>query len=103
MTCYTVIEGIKKVDPGRAFPWEDKEYRPSYGYIRSFMKRNNLVKRSTMGLHKGRAVVTKEALLLWFEEVGARLFGDPELAEAMMDPTRIFGQDETPLQAGWCA
>ena len=53
-----------------------------------------------MGLHKGRAVITKEDLLRWFLEVGGRLFGDPELREAMADPSRIVNQDETALEGG---
>ena len=95
-----MIEGIQKVDPKRQFRWEEKNFRPSRKYIRCFMRRNNLVKRSTMGLHKGRAVITKEDLLRWFLEVGGRLFGDPELREAMADPSRMVNQDETALEGG---
>ena len=95
-----MIQGIQKVDPKRQFRWEETNFRPTRKYIRNFMRRNNFVKRSTMGLHKGRAVITKEDLLRWFLEVGGRLFGDPELREAMADPSRMVNQDETALEGG---
>ena len=59
-------------------------------------KRHNLTYRSTMSIHKGRAIVDPRTVHSWFELTKERLLNDPELSECWKDPHRIFNQDETP-------
>ena len=48
-------------------------------------KRHNLTYRSTMSIHKGRAIVDPRTVHSWFELTKERLLNDPELAECWKD------------------
>ena len=73
---------------------------PTEKYVRGFLKRHKLTYRSTMSIHKGRAIVDPRTLDSWFDLTKERLLNDPELAECWKDPRRIFNQDETSLCVG---
>ena len=43
-----------------------------------------------MHINGARARISREEVELWFEDVRQILFSDPELTEAMADPSRVF-------------
>ena len=53
-----------------------------------------------MPLNHGRAILTVDDLVEWQNLMEKSLFEDPELAEAMQDPRRVYNQDETALSPG---
>ena len=53
-----------------------------------------------MPLNHGRAILTVDDLVEWQNLIEKSLFEDPELAEAMQDPRRVYNQDETALCPG---
>ena len=94
-----LLEAIK-VNPTRTTNWADNMHLPTEKYVRGFLKRHNLTYRSTMSIHKGRAIVDPSTVDSWFDLTKERLLNDPELAECWKDPRRIFNQDETSLCVG---
>ena len=68
--------------------------------MRRFAARNNLVLRKSSVISKGRAVVSKENLDLWFSDVGNFLTSKADLMVALKDPRRVFNQDETAVELG---
>ena len=48
----------------------------------------------------GRQVLTEEDLANWQGDIEKLLFHDAKLREAMLDPSRIFNQDETAVEIG---
>ena len=87
-----LLMGVVDANPERYVPWgdnPDSPYRPSECWVRRFLKRHNLKYRSSMHINNARAHVTREEVELWFEDV-RQILSDPELAEAMADPSRVF-------------
>ena len=88
-----LLMGVVDANPERYVPWgdnPDSPYRPPDKWVRRFLKRHNLKYRSSMHINDARARVTREELELWFEDVREILSSDPELVEAMADPSRVF-------------
>ena len=88
-----LLMGVVDANPERYVPWGDNEespYRPPVAWVRRFLKRKNLKYRASMNINNARARVNREEVELWFKDVGQILFSDPELAEAMADPSRVF-------------
>ena len=86
-----LLLGVVDANPERFVPWGDNgdsPYRPPVQWVRRFLKRNNLKYRSSMNINGARACVTREELELWFEDVRQILTANPELIEAMADPSR---------------
>ena len=86
-----LLLGVIDANPERYVPWGDNgdsPYRPPVQWVRRFLKRNNLKYRSSMNINGARACVTREELELWFEDVRQILTANPELIEAMADPSR---------------
>ena len=84
---------VVDANPERYVPWgddPDSPYRPPEKWVRRFLTRNNLKYRSSMHINGARARVNKEEVELWFEDVRQILFSDPELVEAMADPSRVW-------------
>ena len=88
--------GWDQVDPES--PW--LQHLPTKSFVRNFLKRNQIVWRSSMPLNQGRAILNVQDLREWQDSTEAFLFSDPDLAEVMQDGSRIFNQDETPLCPG---
>ena len=68
--------------------------------MRRFAAQNNLVLRKSSVISKGRAVVSKENLDLWFSDVGNFLTSKADLMVPLKDPRRVFNQDETAVELG---
>ena len=49
-------------------------------------------------LFTGRQILTTSDLRLWQGETEKFLFANPKLKDALMDPRRIFNQDETAVE-----
>ena len=92
-------------NPTRTSPWADAEeehlqHLPTENFVRYFLKRKGLVYRRSMPLSLRRAMQDPEDLAEWSRLTEEALFGDPDLAEAMRDASRVFNMDEKPLTAG---
>ena len=88
-----LLMGVVDANPERYVPWGDNHespYRPPEAWVRRFLKRKNLKYRSSMHINGARARISREEVELWFEDVRQILFSDPELTEAMADPSRVF-------------
>ena len=88
-----LLMGVVDANPERYVPWgdnPDSPYRPPDKWVRRFLRRQNLKYRSSMYINDARARVTREEVELWFEDVRQILSSDPELVEAMADPSRVF-------------
>ena len=90
----TIVQG----NPERRTGLENCGQLPGMSWVRRFATRNNLVTRATMEISKGRQIITKEELALWQADALTFFSSDPKLAEAMLDPTRIWNQDESSVQ-----
>ena len=58
--------------------------------MRRFAARHNLVLRKSSVISKGRAVVSKENLDLWFSDVGNFLTSKADLMVVLKDPKRVL-------------
>ena len=88
-----LLMGVVDANPERYVPWgenHESPYRPPEAWVRRFLKRKNLKYRSSMHINGARARISREEVELWFEDVRQILFSDPELTEAMADPSRVF-------------
>ena len=101
-----LLEAIA-ANPLRSSPWADQEpgnehlvHLPPVQWVRRFLLRHRLVPRRSMPLNHGRAILTVDDLDEWQKLTEKALFEDPELAEAMQNPARVFNQDETSLCPG---
>ena len=102
------IVAIKAADPSRTTPYDtlDPEqthlqYLPNDQFVRTFLRRHNIVQRRSMPLNHSRAILTVDDLQEWQNLTENALFSDPVTAEIMRgDGSRIFNQDETSLCPG---
>ena len=91
---------IKQANPERITGYENTGQFPNIFFVRRLVKRHNLSLRRTSEISKGRQVLTKDDLKMWQVETEQFLLGDPKLREALMDPRRVFNQDETAVEVG---
>ena len=89
---------LTAADPSRKTGLESSGHRPDKAWVRRFASRHNLVVRMTMEISKGRQFIRPEDIALWQADACTFLNSDPELAEALLDPSRIWNQDETSVQ-----
>ena len=68
--------GWDQVDPES--PW--LQHLPPKTFVRNFLKRNQIVWRSSMPLNQGRAILNVQDLREWQDSTEAFLFSDPDLA-----------------------
>ena len=88
-----LLMAVVDANPERYVLWgdnPDSPYRPPEPWVRRFLQRHKLKYRSSMHINGARARVTREELELWFEDIKQILSSDPELVEAMSDPSRVF-------------
>ena len=95
-----VLLGVKAANPDRITGYENTGQLPNIDFCRRLALRHNLTLRRTSEITKGRQVLTKEDLQLWQMETENFLFANPDLRAAMLDPRRIFNQDETAIEVG---
>ena len=107
---------VTDANPGRKTGWEELEQLPNRSWIRRFAERHNLVLRFGMvrkinlkiyfracsEISKGRQVIHPEDLAHWQQDTWDFLSSKPELKEALLDPDRVWNQDETAVELG-CA
>ena len=60
---------VKSSNKDREFPSTWEELFPPQPYVRTFIRRNNLVLRSTLNLNLARAVLTVVDLKKWFDDL----------------------------------
>ena len=58
--------------------------------------------RACSEISKGRQVIRPEDLAHWQQDTWNFLSSKPELKEALLDPSRVWNQDETAVELG-CA
>ena len=95
-----ILLSLKSANANRITGLEDKGQLPSISWVRRFAARNNLVLRKSSVISKGRAIVSKENLDLWFSDVGNFLTSKANLMVALKDPRRVYNQDETAVELG---
>ena len=95
-----VLLGVKSANPDRITGYEDTAQLPNVDFCRRLALRHNLSLRRTSEITKGRQILTKDDLQLWQMETENFLFANPDLRAAMLDPRRIFNQDETAIEVG---
>ena len=95
-----ILLSLKSANPNRITGLEDQGQLPSQSWVRRFAAQNNLVLRKSSVISKGRALITPENLDLWFSDVGRFLASKADLMAAMIDPRRVFNQDETTVELG---
>lgn len=72
-----------------------KENKPGKSWLKGFFKRNkNLSFRQPELLSKSRAIVTKEGIKKWFDELADYLTKNNS-SDILNDPNRIFNGDES--------
>lgn len=54
--------------------------------------------RKTLEISKGRQIITPEDLALWQADAYTFFSSDRALAAAMLDPARMWNQDESSVQ-----
>ena len=77
-------------------PWET--LFPPYDFAHYFCTKHAFVLRSTMYLSEGRAVITREAHDKWAKLI-QEVISKPDIAEAFLDPRRIWNMVRKPLTA----
>ena len=77
---------------------EDRGQLPTLSWVRRFADRHHLTLRKASIISKGRAVISPKDIALWFNDIEQFLASNPELKEAMLDPRRVFNQDETAIE-----
>ena len=95
-----VLLGVKSANPDRITGYEGTGQLPNVDFCRRLALRHNLSLRRTSEITKGRQILTKEDMQLWQMETENFLFANPDLRAAMLDPRRIFNQDETAIEVG---
>ena len=95
-----VLLEIKEANPERLTGYEGTGQLPNMNFVRRLAERHNLSLRRSSEISKGRQILSTADLVLWQQETEKFLFGNPKLREAMMDPRRIFNQDETAVEVG---
>ena len=78
-----VLVAVTRSNPERITGLEEKGQLPDISYVRRFAERHQLVPRATMGISKGRQVVTQEELALWQGDSWSFLSANPELLAAL--------------------
>ena len=91
---------VKSSNKDREFPSTWEELFPPQSYVRTFIRRNNLVLRSTLNLNLARAVLTVVDLKKWFDDLYNGFVSNPKFAECFKDARRIYNQDETAISWG---
>ena len=110
-----ILLRVTEANPGRKTGWEEVEQLPNRSWVRRFAERHNLVLRFGMiqkninvnfracsEISKGRQVIRPEDLAQWQQDTWAFLSSKLELKEALLDPDRVWNQDETAVELG-CA
>ena len=78
-----VLQAVKKSNPERITGLEECGQLPPKSWVRRFAERHNLVLRATMGISKGRQVVTAEELGLWQGDAIEFFSAQPDLLTAL--------------------
>ena len=78
-----IFLAVKKSDPDRMTGLEECGQLPNPIWVRRFAERHQLVPRATMGISKGRQVVTAEEIALWQEDAYSFFSKNPDLLEAL--------------------
>ena len=85
---------LRSSNPHREFPSTWEELIPPESYVRTFIRRNKLVLRSTMPLNLARAVLTVVDLKKWYDDLYNGFVSNPDFAECFKDVVRINPQSE---------
>lgn len=81
------------IEDGRPNPFING--RPGKKWMNSFFKRNESISmRTPEAISKGRAVITKESIIKWFEKLTDYLTQIQAL-DVLEDPKRVLNGDET--------
>ena len=78
-----VLLAVTRSNPERTTGLEKLGQLPDISYVRRFAERHQLVPRATMGISKGRQVVTQEELALWQGDSWSFFSANPELLAAL--------------------
>ena len=100
LVIHELASSLRSSNPHRKFPSTWVELIPPESYVRTFIRRNNLVLRRTMPLTLARAVLTVVDLKKWYDDLYNGFVSNPDFAECFKDARRIFNQDETPIPWG---
>ena len=79
---------------------EDIGQFPTISWVRRFAERHNLTLRKASIISKGRAVISPQDITLWFKDIEQFFTSNLEIKEALLDPRRVFNQDETAIEHG---
>lgn len=93
-----VLLALITSDPSRKTGLEHCGQLPGKSWVRRFADRHNLVSRKTLEISKGRQIITPEDLALWQADAYTFFSSDRALAAAMLDPARMWNQDESSVQ-----
>ena len=96
----TVLLAIHKAQPGRANIFEKENFLPSKNFVQSFTKRHKLSTVKSKEISHGRKQLKAADIEEWFAITECKFFSDPELQEAIQDPSRVFNTDETGVRMG---
>lgn len=86
-----VLQRLTNCDPTRTSGYEESNHLPNMSYVYRLCKRVNLVLRSSMEITKGRAIVAREDIESWQEDV-EKIIRKPGVLECFSDPRRLFNQ-----------
>ena len=95
-----VLLALVAADQSRKTGLEKVGQLPGKSWVREFARRHNLVVRQTLEISKGRQVVTPEEVAMWQGDAYAFFSSDPEMTAALLDPGRVWNQDESSVQVG---
>ena len=76
--------------PNRRSGFETSNHLPPISWVYEFVRRGNLVLRSTLELGSARALLSVDTVVTWFDNVDECILTKPGLQEANMDPRRKF-------------
>ena len=79
-----MLISLKSANSNRITGLEDKGQLPSISWMRRLAAQNNLVLRKSSVISKGRAVVSRENLDIWFSNVGNFLTSKVDLKWKML-------------------
>ena len=74
---------VTRSSPERTAGLEKQGQLSDISYVRRFAERHQLVPRATMGISKGRQVVTQEELALWQGDTWSFFAANPKLLAAL--------------------
>ena len=90
------LKELLEANPGRSSKFEDTDQLPNYDFCWRFVRRNNLVLRTTSELSKTRELLTEAEVRGWQELTYQNLVKEnPEIWD---DPRRLFNEDETSFE-----